>query len=119
MSRLVPLLGLGLIAGGILYWRRRQAGTPPSEQGNSNPASVDPTPPASMPEDGAPAPARSNAGAAPASLPLRIKGNVHGERQLYHLPEDDSYDHVLEERLFATVEEAEAAGFRHAGHTRD
>ena len=44
-----------------------------------------------------------------------IKGNVHGERQLYHLPDDDSYNQVLEDIMFATPEEAEAAGYRHAG----
>lgn len=56
-------------------------------------------------------PVGAAAGAEPAR---RIKGNVHGDEKLYHLPDDETYAGVIEERLFATREEAEAAGFHHA-----
>jgi len=156
MSRLISLLGLGMLVGGVLYWRKRNAETtgeqPASDAGAgageggssapiaaatdaATPANAAPasnattanTPTTNVPTGNAPASTNapaSNAGAqvaaATAAPPARpIKGNVHGGRQLYHLPDDDSYDQVLEDRTFATVEEAEAAGFRHAGHPRD
>jgi hypothetical protein len=166
MPRLISLLGLGMLAGGVLYWRKRNAETKDEQRasdagagagaaGSSAPmaATMDAATPASTanaapssnatnvtavhattanppatngPASNAPAGANASAAnpgaqaaAATAAPPARpIKGNVHGGRQLYHLPDDDSYDQVLEDRTFATVEEAEAAGFRHAGHPR-
>jgi hypothetical protein len=57
-----------------------------------------------------------SAAAAAGGLPARpIKGNEHGGKRLYHLPDDEGYDQVIEERRFATPEEAEAAGYRRAG----
>ena len=49
----------------------------------------------------------------------RIKGNIRadGER-IYHLPEDPAYERTNAETMFASVEEAEAAGFRRAGRPR-
>ncbi len=43
-----------------------------------------------------------------------IKGNIRGDQLVYHLPGDAGYDEVIEEVMFATAEEAEAAGFRPA-----
>src|SRR5258708_5158901 len=101
MPRLLPVLGLGLLVG-VLYWQRRQRGASASDSmaGSATSHSAAAGPPA---QSANPAPPRADGEAVVAAL-RRIKGNVHGERQLYHLPEDDSYDQVHEERLFATVE---------------
>lgn len=50
----------------------------------------------------------------------RIKGNVSGNRRIYHLPGGPSYERTVidesqGERWFCTPEEAEAAGWRAAG----
>lgn len=155
MPRFVSLLSLGMLVGGVLYWRKRNAepaATQPASGAGlgegaggrsapeaaatdvATPASTVNAAPASNPTAASAATANpptinapaSNAGTRPAAAATAaapsarpIKGNVHGSRQLYHLPDDESYDQVLEDRTFATVEEAEAAGFRHAGHPRD
>jgi hypothetical protein len=47
----------------------------------------------------------------------RVKGNVrHDGEKIYHLPGDPAYERTNAEQTFATAEEAEAAGFRRAGH---
>jgi len=49
-----------------------------------------------------------------------IKGNVRADGdKIYHVPGDPAYERTKAEERFATAEEAEAAGFRRAGHTRD
>ncbi|HZQ36082.1 MAG TPA: hypothetical protein VFD32_09130 [Dehalococcoidia bacterium] len=75
--------------------------------------------PTTRPQAATPATSGSSAtaGAGPAggtAPERRIKGNIRGAEKLYHLPDDETYDQVIEERLFATREEAEAAGYHHA-----
>jgi hypothetical protein len=46
----------------------------------------------------------------------RVKGNINRDgEKIYHLPGDAAYERTNAERMFLTVEEAEAAGFRRAG----
>jgi len=47
----------------------------------------------------------------------KVRGNVRANGdKVYHLPGDPNYDRVNAEQTFATREEAEAAGYRRAGH---
>lgn len=49
-----------------------------------------------------------------------IKGNVRDDgEKIYHMPGDPAYARTKAEQLFATAEEAEAAGFRRAGRPRE
>jgi len=86
--------------------------------GNAQPSAATATPPQSTQAAAAPAADRSGAATQPAAgapaQERRIKGNIRGNEKLYHLPDDQTYDQVIEERLFATREEAEAEGYRHA-----
>lgn len=46
-----------------------------------------------------------------------VKGNIRADgEKIYHLPGDPAYERTHAEQTFATAEEAEAAGFRRAGH---
>jgi len=46
-----------------------------------------------------------------------IKGNVNRDgEKIYHMPGDPAYERTKAEQMFATAEEAEAAGFRRAGN---
>jgi hypothetical protein len=49
-----------------------------------------------------------------------IRGNVRDDgEKIYHMPGDPTYSRTKAEQLFATAEEAEAAGFRRAGRPRE
>lgn len=54
---------------------------------------------------------------APTAPEKKVRGNVrpNGDK-IYHLPGDPNYDRVNAEKTFASPEEAEAAGYRRAGH---
>jgi hypothetical protein len=46
-----------------------------------------------------------------------VKGNINRDgEKIYHLPGDPAYERTKPERMFASAEEAEAAGYRRAGH---
>jgi hypothetical protein len=59
--------------------------------------------------------------ALPSAEPGRtIKGNVRPDgEKIYHLPSDPAYARTNAEQWFASVDEAEAAGFRRAGRPRE
>ncbi len=80
----------------------RTPDTGPYGRQQSDAAGAVPPRPNGAAESGSTAPART------------IKGNNRAGEKLYHLPDDQTYDQVIEERLFATREEAEAAGYHHA-----
>lgn len=104
----------------------QQADAPTARAGSGIASSTrgpDAGPRAEQPQTAAPPTkmaAASTTSAAAATRPTaeqterRIKGNNRGDEKLYHLPNDETYDQVIEERLFATREEAEAAGYHHA-----
>lgn len=103
LRRLLVLIALGGVAWyGLKRFGPQTNGAPDAtELGNGSqerqapqaaPAATKPTPPAER----------------------TIKGNIHGDEKLYHMPGDQGYDQTIEEQLFATPEEAEAEGFRHA-----
>ena len=49
-----------------------------------------------------------------------VKGNIRPDgEKIYHLPGDPAYARTIAEQTFASAEEAEAAGFRRAGHHAD
>jgi hypothetical protein len=51
--------------------------------------------------------------------PGLIKGNINRDgEKIYHLPGDPAYERTKAEQMFATIDEAEAAGFRRAGRRR-
>ena len=69
--------------------------------------------------DGDHAASRGEQAATPGHGPAperRVKGNIrHDGERIYHLPDDPAYESVQPEATFASIEEAEAAGFRRAG----
>jgi hypothetical protein len=83
------------------------------------------TPEAERPTDAA-SPSSAPAGAEPvtdrgadggAVAVGEVKGNIRSDgEQIYHLPGDPAYERTHAEQTFASAEEAEAAGFRRAGH---
>ena len=57
--------------------------------------------------------------AAEAGSQRTIKGNVRADGdKIYHMPGDPAYERTNAEQMFATIDEAEAAGYRRAGRTR-
>jgi micrococcal nuclease len=88
---------------------RQQAGaTMPAESGTSEPA----TAVAEQPS--------TDQSAAEEAVERTIKGNVRPDgEKIYHLPNDPSYARTNAEQWFASVEEAEAAGYRRAGRPRE
>jgi hypothetical protein len=88
---------------------RQQAGaTVPAESGTGEPA----TAVAEQPS--------ADQSAAEETAERTIKGNVRPDgEKIYHLPNDPSYARTNAEQWFASVEEAEAAGYRRAGRPRE
>jgi len=71
------------------------------------------------PEDQAQSATDEAAVGADAEPERTIKGNVRaGGDKIYHLPGDPAYERTNADEWFATVGEAEAAGFRRAGRPR-
>lgn len=68
----------------------------------------------------APSPPRTLATEKQSEPERTIKGNIRADgEKIYHMPQDPAYERTNAEEMFATVEEAEAAGFRRAGRPRE
>jgi hypothetical protein len=89
---------------------------------DTTPATEQVAPSGDGPQASEPAGAAGDADSPAATAPVtatagEIKGNVRSDgEKIYHMPGDPTYERTKAEQTFATVEEAEAAGFRRAGH---
>jgi len=98
------------------YWREHGAN---GEPGQGDPGQGEPGPGEPGSGETAQKPAQEEAGRespeAPACDNPLIKGNINSRgEKIYHLPGGQYYEQTKPERLFCTVEEAVAAGFRAA-----
>ncbi len=94
--------------GGFTHPTRGTAPTPDAYRPAANAAPAAPTAAAPQADNATEARATDTTGA--------IKGNIRPDgEKIYHLPGDPAYARTKAEQIFATVEDAEAAGFRRAG----